>query len=283
MRFYGTIRNTQMISARSVITRMDEQALLDRLKEAVIRADAESVESLANDALRLGIDPVRVIEDGLASGLRVVGERFSRLELFLSDTILSAEAMTRGVTILKPAISEKEEAGKSRTIVIGTVRGDIHDIGKNLVSTVLTANSYDVHDLGNTRIITFSEAFSSAGPCTEMILYESVAPALAVVSGAHAGPGPAGCGTKEVDRFTGLEERFYGEVVKSLPGKKLEFANEIAKAILPKYEHMFANPSLGKRFHECYDVEKMTPTAEWLAIWKSVRREMKELGLELGE
>jgi len=135
----------------------------------------------------------------------------------------------------------------------------------------------------NTTIITFSEAFASSGPCTEMILYEAVAPALAVVSGAHAGPGPAGCGTKEVDRFTGLEERFFGEVALSLAGKKLEYANDIAKAVLPKYEHMFGNPPLGKRFDECYDVGKMRPTAEWLYVWKAVRKELKQIGLELGE
>jgi methylamine--corrinoid protein Co-methyltransferase len=134
----------------------------------------------------------------------------------------------------------------------------------------------------NTRIITFSEAFASSGPCTEMLLYEAVAPALAVVSGAHAGPGPAGCGTKEVDRFTGLEERFFGEVAVSLAGEKLEYANDIAKAILPKYEHMFPNPPLGKRFDECYDVGKMTPTAEWLSVWQTVRKEMTQIGLKLG-
>lgn len=132
----------------------------------------------------------------------------------------------------------------------------------------------------NSRIITFSEAFASSGPCTEMILYEAVAPALAIVSGAHAGPGPAGCGTKELDRFTGLEERLFGEVAIVLAGKKLEYANEIAKTILPKYEQMFANPPLGKRFRECYDVSSMKPTAEWLNIYETVKSELKEIGLQ---
>jgi methylamine--corrinoid protein Co-methyltransferase len=133
----------------------------------------------------------------------------------------------------------------------------------------------------NSKIITFSEAFTSSGPCTKTILYESVAPALAIVSGAHAGPGPAGCGTKEVNRFTGLEERFFGNVARSLAGKKLEYANDVAKAILPKYEQIFANPPLGKRFDECYEIEKMKPTAEWLGMWESVSREMREIGLEV--
>ena len=135
----------------------------------------------------------------------------------------------------------------------------------------------------NSKIISFSEAFASAGPCTETILYEAVAPALAVVSGAHAGPGPAGCGTREVDRFTGLEERLFGEVATALAGKKLEHANEIAKTILPKYEHTFASPPLGKRFHECYDVGGMKTTAEWLTMYQTVRRELEEVSLELTE
>jgi methylamine--corrinoid protein Co-methyltransferase len=135
----------------------------------------------------------------------------------------------------------------------------------------------------NTKIIATSESFASAGPCTEMILFESVAPALAVVSGAHAGPGPAGCGTKEVDRFTGLEERFFGQVALSLARQKLDFANDVAKSVLPKYEHMFANAPIGKRFHECYDIGRMTPSAEWIDVFRSVRRELKEIGLQFDE
>jgi methylamine--corrinoid protein Co-methyltransferase len=135
----------------------------------------------------------------------------------------------------------------------------------------------------NTKIVATSESFASAGPCTEMILYEAVAPALAVVSGAHAGPGPAGCGTKEVDRFTGLEERLFGQVALSLAGRKLDFANHVAKAVLPKYEHLFASPPLGKRYHECYDARTMTASTEWSSILQSVRRELEEIGLQLDE
>ncbi len=127
---------------------MSEQEILERLREAVIRADGEAAEFSAKEALAAGVDPIRAVEEGLATGLREVGERFSRLELFLSDMMLSAEAMTRGVRILKTTISERKEMTKSGTIVIGTVRGDIHDIGKNIVSALLTASSYDVRDLG---------------------------------------------------------------------------------------------------------------------------------------
>jgi corrinoid protein of di/trimethylamine methyltransferase len=118
------------------------------LKEAVIQADGDAAESAAKEALAASIDPVRAIDEGLAKGLREVGERFGRLELFLSDMMLSAEAMTRGVRILKTSISGKKGITTSGRIVIGTVKGDIHDIGKNIVSALLTANSYDVRDMG---------------------------------------------------------------------------------------------------------------------------------------
>jgi methylamine--corrinoid protein Co-methyltransferase len=133
----------------------------------------------------------------------------------------------------------------------------------------------------NTGIISFSESFAAAGPCTEMLLYESVAPALAVVSGSHAGPGPAGCGTREIDKYTGLEERFFGEVAQSLAGQKLEYVNDLAKAVLPKYEHMLTRAPHGKRFQECYNVEMTTPSSEWISILHSVKKELRQIGLEL--
>ena len=135
----------------------------------------------------------------------------------------------------------------------------------------------------NTKIITTSESFASAGPCTEMILYEAIAPALAVVSGANAGPGPAGCSTKEIDRFTGLEARFFGKTVEALAGRKLDFANEIALKILEKYEAKFASPPQGRRFNECYQATSLKPTSEWINILDAVTKEMREVGLEIQE
>ncbi len=140
--------STRPVEEVAAMQHTAEQEILERLRQAVIQADAEAVESAAKESLAAGIDPLRAIEEGLASGLREVGDRFSRLELFLSDMMLSADAMTRGVKILRASISEKREVTRSGTIVIGTVSGDIHDIGKNIVSALLTANSFDVHDLG---------------------------------------------------------------------------------------------------------------------------------------
>ncbi len=132
----------------------------------------------------------------------------------------------------------------------------------------------------NTKIITHSECFASAGPCTEMILYEGAAVALSVVSGVHLGPGIVGRSAKEVDKYTGLESKFYAEVGKAIAGMKREDANEIAKELLKKYEDKFKDPPVGKTFNECYDIEKMKPTKEWVEIYEKVKKDLENLGVK---
>jgi len=127
---------------------LPEHEILGRLREAVIQADLDAVESTAKEVLTIGFDPLVAIEQGLSRGLREVGEKFGRQEIFLTDMMLSAEAAQHGVKILKASVTGRSEAKKAGTVVIGTVKGDIHDIGKNIVSTLLMANGYDIHDLG---------------------------------------------------------------------------------------------------------------------------------------
>ncbi|MEM3506940.1 MAG: monomethylamine:corrinoid methyltransferase [Candidatus Bathyarchaeia archaeon] len=132
----------------------------------------------------------------------------------------------------------------------------------------------------NTKIITHSECFASAGPCTDMILYEGAAVALSVVSGVSLGPGIVGRATKEMDKYTGLECRFYAEVGKACLGLKREDANELVKELVKKYEDKFKDPPLGKTFNECYDVKAMKPTKEWLDIYERVWKELEDLGIK---
>ncbi len=131
----------------------------------------------------------------------------------------------------------------------------------------------------NTKIVTHSECFASAGPCTEMILYEGAAVALSVVSGVSLGPGICGRGTKEMDKYTGLESKFYAEVGKACAGMKRADANELSKELVKKYEDKFNNPPVGKTFNECYDAKTMKPTKEWLEIYKKVRKDLGDRGL----
>lgn len=128
---------------------MAKERLLEEMTSAVIAGLPEKASELVNEALRSGIEPLVAIEQGLKPGMAVVGEGFAKGELFIPDLVLSAEAMKAGITILEPELMKRKEqrqvVGK---VVMGTVQGDIHDIGKTLVATMLAANGFEIHDLG---------------------------------------------------------------------------------------------------------------------------------------
>ena len=126
---------------------MSEEELLKKLSEAVVACDRDAVVKAAQEAIEKRLDPVKAIEKGLSEGAITVGEKFDKLEIFLTDLMMAADAMKAGLDILLPLIS-KEKALKRRTVVCGTVKGDIHDIGKNILAALLSANGFDVHDLG---------------------------------------------------------------------------------------------------------------------------------------
>jgi corrinoid protein of di/trimethylamine methyltransferase len=118
-----------------------------RLKKSVIEYDMEGMPALAHEALDHGMDPLRGIEDGLAAGIREVGQKFGAGELFLPELVMAAETMRAGVAILEPHVP-KGTARQTHKVVLATVQDDIHEIGKNLVATMLTANGFEVLDLG---------------------------------------------------------------------------------------------------------------------------------------
>ena len=119
-----------------------------RLKKAVVDYDMENISTLAQDALDHGMNPLQGIEKGLAAGIREVGQRFGAGELFLPELVMAAETMRAGVAILEPHVPKGAGARETHTVVLATVQDDIHEIGKNLVATMLTANGFDVVDLG---------------------------------------------------------------------------------------------------------------------------------------
>jgi methylamine--corrinoid protein Co-methyltransferase len=112
-----------------------------------------------------------------------------------------------------------------------------------------------------------------------MILYEGAAVALSVVSGTNLGPGICGRGTKEKDKFTGLECKFYAEVGKAYAGMNRANANELAKELVRKYEDRFENPPVGKTFNEAYDAKTMKPTKEWFEIYQKVKKDLEDRGV----
>jgi len=126
-----------------------DQEYFDRLAQAVVDGEADVAVQLVNDGLGKGVDPIDAVERGLARGIMKVGEDFGAGEVFLPELIMAADVMKKATSILDEKI---KASGTPRTtlgkIVIGTVKGDIHDIGKSVVAAVLQANGYDVEDIG---------------------------------------------------------------------------------------------------------------------------------------
>ncbi len=125
------------------------EVLFAAMRQSIIDGDPEQVERLAHEALALGIDPLEAINRGFVEGVNYVGEQFGLGEMFLPDLVMGGEAMKAAVAILEP---EMQRRGSQRTslgtVVLGTVQGDIHEIGKTLVLTMLSASGFQVHDLG---------------------------------------------------------------------------------------------------------------------------------------
>jgi corrinoid protein of di/trimethylamine methyltransferase len=126
-----------------------KSAVIENLRKAVLDLDVDRVSAAAQEAVRLGIDPIEAIDEGLAKGVRTIGDRFAAGEAFLTELVMAGEAMKAGVEVLRPVILQRKLQRKSTGIVvIGTVRGDIHDIGKNIVTVMLEAAGFEVNDLG---------------------------------------------------------------------------------------------------------------------------------------
>lgn len=126
-----------------------EKALMEELRKSVFDYDEEAAEKAAKRWLELKMDPYKAITEVLTPAIQEMGERFEKGEAFLPELIMATDAMDAAVKILEKEISkEKMEATKKGRIVIGTVKGDIHNIGKNIVGIMLKTAGYDVIDLG---------------------------------------------------------------------------------------------------------------------------------------
>jgi len=125
------------------------QDLFAEMRASIEDGDAERATAAARAALDAGIDPLAAIDSGFMPGLTWVGDQFACGEMFLPDMMLAARAMKAAFAVLEPEMkarsTERSVAGR---VVIGTVKGDIHEIGKNLVATMLGAAGFEVHDLG---------------------------------------------------------------------------------------------------------------------------------------
>ena len=123
--------------------------IFEEMEQAIIDGDEELCASLAQKTIDEGIDPSEAIDKGFAKGMRVLGDRFENGECFLPALLTAEDAMNATIEILKPKIeaskAQKEKLGK---VVIGTIHGDVHDIGKNIVKLFMSVAGFDVIDLG---------------------------------------------------------------------------------------------------------------------------------------
>ena len=122
-------------------------ALLEKMAERLIVGKIDEVKELSQQALDQGISPREIIDKGLLAGMEVVGKRFKAGDMFIPEVLLCARCMHGAMDILKPLLSEADAAGVG-IYLIGTVEGDLHDIGKNLVSMMLQGAGLEVIDLG---------------------------------------------------------------------------------------------------------------------------------------
>ena len=123
-------------------------SFLGRLSQAVIDGDSDATVELVSKGIAENLEPLTMFES-LRTGIREVGDRFGRGDAFITDLIASAEAMKTGTRVLEPLImNRRAEITVTGTVVMGTVEGDIHDIGKNMVTVMLRAEGFEVDDLG---------------------------------------------------------------------------------------------------------------------------------------
>ena len=134
------------------------------LVQAVVDGDHIKSVELVNEALRDGVNPQGIVGSGLQAGMRIVGDKFSAGDFFVPEMLLAARAVTRAMEVLRPHISAADIPTLGR-VVIGTVFGDIHDIGKNIVATFLRGAGFEVFDLGiNITADNFVEAVREHNP-----------------------------------------------------------------------------------------------------------------------
>ena len=137
---------------------MDKQERLEKISEAITELDIDAIPELCKKAVEEGISANEILLSGMAKGMKVVGERYEAGEYYLAELIMAGETMKEGMKILEPYLktSTTRSTGKC---VIGTAKGDLHDIGKNVFISLLKAQNYEVIDLG---VDVSSSAFTEA-------------------------------------------------------------------------------------------------------------------------
>ena len=128
---------------------MNKQEILEQLAKAVVEGDKNSARENAQAAVDEGLDPLEAVDRGLSKGMEVVGANFESGESFLPELLMAADSFNAAMEILNPLIeANKQKISKLGTALLATVKGDLHNIGKNIVATVLETNGFEVVDIG---------------------------------------------------------------------------------------------------------------------------------------
>lgn len=122
-------------------------SILEEISEFLQKGKRKNVKALIEQALEEGMDPKMILKEGLMSGMSIIGGKFKREEVFVPDVMMAARAMNVGLSILEPKLVEAGNEPIGR-VVIGTVQGDLHDIGKNLTAMLLKGAGFEIYDMG---------------------------------------------------------------------------------------------------------------------------------------
>jgi trimethylamine corrinoid protein len=142
---------------------MTTEKVLKDLQNAVLKYDSDAAVKAAKAAVSEKVDPLAAIEKGLVPAIEQIGEKFEKMEIYLPELMLAGEAMKSALALLLPLLP-KGTAGTKATVVIGTVQGDVHEIGKNIVASMLMAGGFNVVDLGvDVKTISFVEEAKKNG------------------------------------------------------------------------------------------------------------------------
>lgn len=191
---------------------MSKEEMFEKLRQGIYKFDREATEKAAKEVVEKGFSPIEALKV-LMDAVRQVGEMFASGDIFLPELILAAEAMKAGVKVLTTKIP-KEKISRQGTILIGTVKGDIHDIGKNIVATMLSAAGFEVYDAG-----------VDMPPSTFVEQAERIAPDIVAISALMTTTLPELKNTIDYFKAVGIRDK-YKIMVGGAPVTK-NYANEI--------------------------------------------------------
>jgi len=129
------------------VKEMSKEEILRRISDAIVEFDIDNIKKIIQEALEAGIPPLDIVTKGMAVGMNIVGKKYEEKEYFLAELIMAGEVMKTGMEVLEPYL-KASPISKTGVVVVGTVRGDLHDIGKNIVVTLLKSAGFEVYDLG---------------------------------------------------------------------------------------------------------------------------------------